>query len=200
VNIHTWLYGKCKHARKGETICAQIYDSTCVIKQELEWVWRWNRGREYGQMREAGHATEYDWKDGNSSTLLLLLAGTPERHRRLPENRTTCASPWPAGLQQRSRLSPSACLNNRTISEHPAAHTHPRDRNKLDPTWGVRDIMSCSTLKLNRRFGGIYLAHSSILKMELCSSETSVNFQRTIWRYITEDRARHNHRCEKLKS
>jgi hypothetical protein len=28
--------------------CAQIYDSACVIKQELEWVRRWNRGREYG--------------------------------------------------------------------------------------------------------------------------------------------------------
>jgi hypothetical protein len=33
-----------------------------------------------------------------------------------------------------------------------------------------------------------------------CSSETSVNFQRTTRRYILEDRTLHNHRCENLKS
>jgi hypothetical protein len=143
---------------------------------------------------------EYDWKEGNS-TLLLLLAGTPERHRRLPENRMTCASPCPAGLQQRSRISPSVCLNNRTISEEPAARAQrPRDRNKLDPTWRVWDIKPCSMLKVSRRFGGIYLAHSSILRMEIRSSETSVNFQRTTWRYIKEDSSHHNHRCENLIS
>jgi CRISPR/Cas system CMR subunit Cmr4 (Cas7 group RAMP superfamily) len=34
------------------------------------------------------------------------------------------------------------------------------------------------------------------------SSETSVDFQRTIWRYeyIPEDSIVHNHRCENLKS
>jgi hypothetical protein len=33
-----------------------------------------------------------------------------------------------------------------------------------------------------------------------CSSETSVDFQRTIWRYIPKDRTLYNHRCENLKS
>jgi hypothetical protein len=32
------------------------------------------------------------------------------------------------------------------------------------------------------------------------STETSVNFQRTIWRYISQDRTLHNHRFENLKS
>jgi hypothetical protein len=33
-----------------------------------------------------------------------------------------------------------------------------------------------------------------------CSSETSVDFQRTTRRYIPEDGTRLNHRCENLKS
>jgi hypothetical protein len=32
-----------------------------------------------------------------------------------------------------------------------------------------------------------------------CSSETSVDFQRTTWRYSPENRTLHNHRCENLK-
>jgi hypothetical protein len=36
--------------------------------------------------------------------------------------------------------------------------------------------------------------------METCSSETSVGFQRTILRYIREDRTLYNHRCENLSS
>jgi hypothetical protein len=39
------------------------------------------------------------------------------------------------------------------------------------------------------------------LKMEAtCSSETSVDSQRTTLHYIPEDRTLHNHRCENLKS
>jgi hypothetical protein len=34
----------------------------------------------------------------------------------------------------------------------------------------------------------------------ICSSETSVDFQRTTRRYIPEDSTLHNHRCENLKS
>jgi hypothetical protein len=42
---------------------------------------------------------------------------------------------------------------------------------------------------------------SSTLKMEaICSSETSVDTQRTTRRYIPEDDTLHNHRCENLKS
>jgi hypothetical protein len=37
--------------------------------------------------------------------------------------------------------------------------------------------------------------------MELkCASQTSVDFKRTTWSYILEDRTLHNHRCEHLKS
>jgi hypothetical protein len=34
----------------------------------------------------------------------------------------------------------------------------------------------------------------------ICSSETSVNFRPTTWRYILEDSTLHNHCCEDLKS
>jgi hypothetical protein len=45
------------------------------------------------------------------------------------------------------------------------------------------------------------LAHSSTLTMEAtCSSETLVDFQRTTWRYIPENRTIYNHRYENLKS
>jgi hypothetical protein len=45
------------------------------------------------------------------------------------------------------------------------------------------------------------LAYSSTLNMEAtCSSETSGDFQQPTWRYIPEDTAVHNHRCENLKS
>jgi hypothetical protein len=77
-----------------------------------------------------------------------------------------------------------------------------------------RKITPCSPLKVNRRFGGTYrrwqaeqsarlclppvftlvscLAYSSTLKMEAkCSSETSVEFQRTTRRYIPEDNTLH---------
>jgi hypothetical protein len=44
-------------------------------------------------------------------------------------------------------------------------------------------------------------AYSSNLKTEATySSETSVDFQRTIQHYIPEDSNLHNHRCENLKS
>jgi hypothetical protein len=45
------------------------------------------------------------------------------------------------------------------------------------------------------------LAYSSTLMNEAtCSSETSVDFQRTARRYIPEDGTFHTHRCENLKS
>jgi hypothetical protein len=68
------------------------------------------------------------------------------------------------------------------------------------------DTMPCSPLKVNWHFGETYRLHLqcriswatyqresrwqaySTLKMEtICSSETSVDFQRTTWRYIPED-------------
>jgi hypothetical protein len=46
-----------------------------------------------------------------------------------------------------------------------------------------------------------WLTYSLTLKMEVrCSSETSVDFQWTTWRYIPKGRALHNHHCENLKS
>jgi hypothetical protein len=62
------------------------------------------------------------------------------------------------------------------------------------------DITQCSQLIVNRRFRGTFRLHlpsrkqktSSALKMEAtCSSETSVDFQRTARRYIPEDRILH---------
>jgi hypothetical protein len=46
-----------------------------------------------------------------------------------------------------------------------------------------------------------YLAHFSTLKMEeACFSETSVNFQRSIWHYTPDDRTLHNIGVENLQS
>jgi hypothetical protein len=43
-------------------------------------------------------------------------------------------------------------------------------------------------------------AYVSTLKKEaMCSSETTVDFQRTTRRYIPEDSAAHSHRCENLR-
>jgi hypothetical protein len=58
-----------------------------------------------------------------------------------------------------------------------------------------REVLSTCFMLVSR------LSYSSILKMvATCSSETSVDFQRTTQRYIPEDRTVHNHCCEKLKS
>jgi hypothetical protein len=92
------------------------------------------------------------------------------------------------------------------------------------------DIMLCSPLKVNRRYGGtchlhhqgrrmsqakhqreglcflptfrlVYcLAYSSTLKMEpTCSSETSIDFQRSIRHYIPEDRTLRHKFCLKSR-
>jgi hypothetical protein len=86
------------------------------------------------------------------------------------------------------------------------------------------DITPFSPLKVNWRFGWIYCLHLqdridraryrldfspaftliscsaySTLKMEVCSSETSVDFKWATQRYIPEDSTLHNHRCENLK-
>jgi hypothetical protein len=74
-------------------------------------------------------------------------------------------------------------------------------------------------LSVNRRFGETYRLHlqgrachllsrsflaqlifSALEKEAICSSETSVDSERTTRRYIPEDGTLHNHRCENLKS
>jgi hypothetical protein len=85
------------------------------------------------------------------------------------------------------------------------------------------DITPCSPLSIKRRFGGTYRLHLQDRKNKLskkpatcfhagfllslfflmeaiCSSETSVNTQRTARRYIPEDGTFHNHRFESFKS
>jgi hypothetical protein len=82
-------------------------------------------------------------------------------------------------------------------------------------------ITPCSPFRVNRRFVGTYHLHlhgrkinkqqtsvkagskqsPGYLKMEaICSTETSVDIQRTTRRYIPEDSTLYNHRCENLKS
>jgi hypothetical protein len=67
------------------------------------------------------------------------------------------------------------------------------------------DITPCRPLKVNVRQATCFtlvscLAYSSTVKMEAkCSSETSVDIQRTTRCYIPEDGILHNHRCENLK-
>jgi hypothetical protein len=49
-------------------------------------------------------------------------------------------------------------------------------------------------------FHAAFSDYLSTLRMEAtCSSEMSVDFQRTTWRYVAEDRTLHNHRCHNLK-
>jgi hypothetical protein len=79
------------------------------------------------------------------------------------------------------------------------------------------DIAPYSLLKVSLSFGGIYglqlrggkinrtfhviscSVYSSTPKFEaICSSEISVDFQRTTRRYIAEYNILHNHRCEKF--
>jgi hypothetical protein len=69
------------------------------------------------------------------------------------------------------------------------------------------DIMSCSLLNISRCFGGACNVHLATcftllscsayfrtLKMvATCSSETSVDFKLTTWRYIPDDRTLYNH-------
>jgi hypothetical protein len=78
------------------------------------------------------------------------------------------------------------------------------------------DITPCSPFKANWRFGGTFRLHLQSRtvsqarnqresrwqadEMEAtCSTETSVDFQRTTRRYIPEDRTLRYHRCENLK-
>jgi hypothetical protein len=58
------------------------------------------------------------------------------------------------------------------------------------------DITPCSPLSVNRRFGGTYPLHFRAI----CSSDTSVDTQRTSRRYVPEHGTLHNHRCENLIS
>jgi hypothetical protein len=70
------------------------------------------------------------------------------------------------------------------------------------------DRTLCSPLNVNRRFGGTYRLHLRGRRIGLArnqresrwQAETSVDFQRTTWRYIPEDSTLHNHHCENLKS
>jgi hypothetical protein len=72
-------------------------------------------------------------------------------------------------------------------------------RNMLPPSAGSKNkpraLLATSITLIS------FLAYSFTLKMEAaCSSETSVDTQRTTRRYIPEDRTLHNHRYENLKS
>jgi hypothetical protein len=77
------------------------------------------------------------------------------------------------------------------------------------------NMTPCSPLSVNRRFGGTCRLNLQGRRNKfskkpaskqvppaleaICSSETSVETQRTTWRYIPEDGTLHNHRCENLR-
>jgi hypothetical protein len=66
------------------------------------------------------------------------------------------------------------------------------------------DITPCSSLKVNRRFGGTYRLHLQCRRISQARNQREVggkdSFQLTTRRYIPEDSTLHNHRCENLKS
>jgi hypothetical protein len=71
------------------------------------------------------------------------------------------------------------------------------------------DITPCSPLKVrsisppssgSKNKPSKKLARKQVASSVICSSETSVHFQRTTRLYIPEDSTLHNHRCEDLKS
>jgi hypothetical protein len=64
------------------------------------------------------------------------------------------------------------------------------------------DTRLCNLLKEYQSFGGTYRFNPQLaLTMKvICSSETSVGFQQTTWRYVPEDSTLHNHRYKNLKS
>jgi hypothetical protein len=76
------------------------------------------------------------------------------------------------------------------------------------------DMTPYSPLSVNRLFRGIYRLHlqgrrnkfskkplsKQVLVEAICSSETSVDTQRTTRRHIPGDDTLHNHRCENLKT
>jgi hypothetical protein len=76
------------------------------------------------------------------------------------------------------------------------------------------DITPCSPLSVKQRFRGTYhlclppaftlvfaqLILSTLQMEAICSSETSVDTQRTTRHYIPEDGTLHNHYCENFKS
>jgi hypothetical protein len=75
-----------------------------------------------------------------------------------------------------------------------------------------------SPVEVNWRFGDIYRLHlhcsafpllhagflpkfvTTLMMEVICSSETSVDFHRTSWRYMPEGKTFHSRRCENLKS
>jgi hypothetical protein len=69
-------------------------------------------------------------------------------------------------------------------------------------TWRHWHFLRCGLLCVSSAFTLVScFAYSSTMKTEAtCSSETSVDFQRTTQCYIAEDRTLHTHRCENLKS
>jgi hypothetical protein len=62
------------------------------------------------------------------------------------------------------------------------------------------DIAPCSHVEVDRRFGGAYCLHHRPDDGRRHTSETSVNFNATTLRYISEDSKLHTRRRENLKS
>jgi hypothetical protein len=74
---------------------------------------------------------------------------------------------------------------------------------ECQPTFrrNISPLSSGSKNKPSKISAQKHIASRALLKMEaICSSETSVDLQRTTRRYIPDDSTLHNHRCKNLKS
>jgi hypothetical protein len=63
------------------------------------------------------------------------------------------------------------------------------------------DVVTCSHIEVDWCLRGAYCLHYQCLMMKaVCTSDMSVNFNITTWRYIMEDSKLHTCRCKNLKS
>jgi hypothetical protein len=107
---------------------------------------------------------------------------------------------WEAGRSLRCHSNPNCNSSDLTLGRH-ACRTVLGEPANLTEFYllGYNAIYSRALLVVSFTLVSC-LTYSSTLKMEVtCSSDTSVDLQRTTRRYIPEDWTLHNHRCENLK-
>jgi hypothetical protein len=79
--------------------------------------------------------------------------------------------------------------------------TKPKGQSSEIKIWQLVNILAASGVSsVLKRTIFWHITQCSQLKVNRCSSETAVNFHRTVRHYILEDSTLHNHRCENLRS